>query len=142
MRDKGWEYLNEIWNIFDCTSPVIYIIYMIKRITYSNSIELSYQIIQDYDSGIMNINNNIILLRVLCMAILFQSFMKSMFFLRVNDNFGHLVQLIGTCLYDVRQFMSFFFGWILFFALQYLVIGLEISTLEYPGIGFKTRAFV
>lgn len=38
--------------------------------------------------------------------------------------------------------MLFFFGWIFFFGLQYLVIGLEISTLEYPGIGFITRSFI
>jgi len=72
MKDKGcYEYLNEIWNIFDCTSPFFYIMFLSLRIKKSNETEYPIKIIKDYDN-IMEANTfSDILIRILCLGILF-----------------------------------------------------------------------
>ena len=95
------KYLNEIWNVFDCTSPFFYIMFLALRIKKSYESEQAINIIKDYDNITEANQLSDIFIRVLCLGIMFQAFMKSMFFLRVNEDFGHLVQLVFNCLYDV-----------------------------------------
>jgi len=73
MKDKGSEYFNEIWNIFDCSSLITYIIYTIyRRLYHYSDDDKLLLIIRDYDAmPDTAVPDDHIALRCLCMIILF-----------------------------------------------------------------------
>ena len=59
--------------------------------------------------------------------------LKMMFYLRVYPSFGSMVKLLFQVIADIQTFVVFLVMWIFFFALCYLIIGLEIGTDDYGG---------
>lgn len=60
-----------------------------------------------------------------------QACIKVQFYLRVNESFGLLVQLVAQCLIDVTYFSVFFFAWILVFSLLYRILGMDVDGASY-----------
>lgn len=56
-----------------------------------------------------------------------QSFMKIMFFIRVFETYGFLVQMVGLTILDTVPFMMFFFMFLLFFSLIVTIFQLDID---------------
>ena len=71
---------------------------------------------------------------ILVMLIVFQAFYKILFFLKINSNYGFLVQMIKQSIIDITGFLTFFAMWILFFTIQYKVLGAEFGLDDYPGL--------
>jgi hypothetical protein len=54
-----------------------------------------------------------------------------MFFLRINEGFGLLVDLVSECLVDAIPFSIFLVMWIGLFTVLFRLVGLEIETDDY-----------
>ena len=66
-------------------------------------------------------------IRALNFIIIFFSFSKVMTLMRVNEDFALLVKLIHQCFIDVKIFLFFTVAWIIFFTLEALILGIQIS---------------
>lgn len=71
--------------------------------------------------------------------LLVASIFKLMFFLRVNQTFGMLVQLVLQVVLDFRHFLFFMIVWIIAFSFLYRVSGIEVplesdGTVEYNDL--------
>ena len=103
MKDQGNEYLNEIWNLFDFMGFIfIALHFMLRLSTLDDDISIIHN--QDNEHADLvggSFTHVLFALKILSVLILLQSFMKVMFFLRVNADFGLLVQLVGQCISDV-----------------------------------------
>eukprot|EP00347_Sterkiella_histriomuscorum_P005218 403357440 len=106
-------YLKEIWNFFDYTLIVTYVLL--------TSLEASYPY-EDY----------IIILKL---AIVFLTFLKINFFLRIYDGFSFLVSMMAAVFVDLKYFIGFFLIFILQFGLVFAILFDAISIEEYQGIG-------
>jgi len=71
-----------------------------------------------------------------------QGVIKMMFFCRVSEKFGKLVQLVGQCLVDIVQFTIFFTGWICLFSILYRILGMGIASGTYPHLGIQSTFFI
>jgi hypothetical protein len=58
-----------------------------------------------------------------------------MFFLRINEGFGLLVDLVAECLEDAIPFSVFLLMWIGLFTVLFRLVGLEIEPDEYEHLG-------
>ena len=58
-----------------------------------------------------------------------------MFFLRINEGFGLLVDLVSECLVDAIPFSIFLAMWIGLFTVLFRLVGLEIETDDYDQLG-------
>lgn len=68
--------------------------------------------------------NKFFIAMILLNVLLFQTaFVRMMSFMRVYQSFGHLVELVGSCIQDVRIFTVYLFGWITALSLQYQIVG-------------------
>lgn len=64
---------------------------------------------------------------IILIVLVSQSFVKVMFFLRVFDQFGFMVQMVGLTLIDVAPFISFYFLFMLYFALVNMIMKIKID---------------
>jgi hypothetical protein len=145
IKDAGSEYLSELWNLFDLSGfIVISLHFTIRMLTINDKIQIIYNqdTVEASKEESSELGHILFALKILSVMILIQSMMKVMFFLRVNADFGLLVQLIGQCLSDVQQFTGFLIVWIFFFVVQSLILGVRIEADDYSGLGFKMRALI
>jgi len=114
MKDAGFGYFKEIWNIIDFSMFIVYCTYYVLRLfnTTNNIIPFVGDNVPTEEMVMWVILNSVLLL---------QSVMKMMFFLRVNTDFGQLVELIGQVLVDVFNFTFFFGCWVFMFSFLYKV---------------------
>ena len=82
------------------------------------------------------------MLQLLSLIIVLQIFIKTMSFLRGFESFGLLVSLIRQCLQDIMQYLLFMLFWIIFFWIEYLILGLEVDQEEYPLVNFYLQILV
>ena len=68
-------------------------------------------------------------------ALAVQSFIKVMFFLRIQEGFGLLVDLVSECLVAAIPFTVFLGMWIGLFTVLYRLLGLEIAPDDYDQLG-------
>ena len=64
-----------------------------------------------------------------------QSFLKIMFFLRVFEQFGLLVDLVAQALSDSIPFTCFLIMWLILFSLLFRILGFEIDDGDYSSMG-------
>lgn len=110
-------------------------------------------------------NGASVTIRVLYIIALIQAFTKGLSFLRIFDEFGFLVKMIGITLSELIPFINIFFVFTLYFGIAFMIMDIEIDTsvpdsseppqysydqmsnyklsapLRYPGIN-KTMAFL
>jgi hypothetical protein len=104
MLDERIDYLKSIWNIIDVISFIFYLIYCLVRLSYEIG-DLLMVTEEPYIPGLNDLEDyteKLILLKIVSICIMVMILLKTMFYMRVNENFGLLVQLIQQCLHDVK----------------------------------------
>ena len=71
-------------------------------------------------------------MRVLYIIALMQAFSKGAFFVRIFDEFGFLVKMIGITLSELIPFINIFFVFTLYFGIAFMIMDIEIDT-TVPG---------
>lgn len=123
MKYDGYmAYFSDNNNKADILMLIVFLMYFFLRITYgkdgSNIIVPKDEIT---DEAVMTVAwFSLVIFNVL---IVFQMVIKVCFFMKVNDKFGMLVQLILTTINDVGTFALFMFIWLLAFSLISMLLG-------------------
>lgn len=130
LKVEGKEaYFDDLSNLFDMTAFVSYQVYFVIRFFKTGSqfvgMHVNHEITLDFWC-VLNIFLNIMI--VTNIIIQFINYLK------VAEKFGLLVQLVSTCLYDIKEFMCFFLIWILFFGLLSKAQGSDNNLGSYPNI--------
>ena len=68
-----------------------------------------------------------------------QAFLKIMFFLRVFEQFGLLVDLVAQALSDAIPFTCFLIMWLVLFTLLFRILGYEVDDGDYSSLGEASR---
>lgn len=68
------------------------------------------------------------------MLVVVQAFFKVLFYLKIFPDYGFLVKMIRKSIWDIGGFLAFFSMWILFFTIQYKVLGAEFDLTEYSHL--------
>ena len=68
-------------------------------------------------------------------AMVVQGFLKVMFFLRIQEGFGLLVDLVAECLGDAIPFTVFLMMWVGLFTVLFRLQGFEIPADDYDQLG-------
>eukprot|EP00356_Strombidium_inclinatum_P014125 CAMPEP_0170507790 /NCGR_PEP_ID=MMETSP0208-20121228/60143_1 /TAXON_ID=197538 /ORGANISM="Strombidium inclinatum, Strain S3" /LENGTH=67 /DNA_ID=CAMNT_0010790251 /DNA_START=336 /DNA_END=539 /DNA_ORIENTATION=- len=63
------------------------------------------------------------------------TFLKMLFFMKIFSDYGFLVQMIYLSFLDMGPFMAFFSLWVLFFTIEFKVLGFEFEDADYSGLG-------
>ena len=58
---------------------------------------------------------------------LFQAFAKGLSFVRIFDDYGFLVRMIGLTVNELIPFMAFFFVYTLLFAIAFMIMGIKLD---------------
>ena len=66
--------------------------------------------------------------------LLMTSFIKLLYNMRINAEFGRFVELILNCVWDVRIFFYFFMAWVIMFSIIFKVSGAEFDDEDYPTL--------
>jgi len=74
--------------------------------------------------------NEIVIVSILYSLLLLVAAYKTMFYIRVYESYGQLVELVTRVMKDVVTFSVFFIGWLLLFSFMYQTIGIEVEGLE------------
>ena len=51
--------------------------------------------------------------------------------MKVNDNFGILIELVTECINDISVFGLFMFGWVIVISFIYILLGSEFENDDY-----------
>ena len=107
MMETKSEYWRDNWNKIDVIFIVVNFAYFARRISCN----------QDISEEVNMILINVFM--IIC------AFLKLLFFVRVFEDFGQLVQLVSTCVKDIRVFMVFLVSWIVFFSILFSIADLQ-----------------
>ena len=114
-KATGWKYFKG-WNLSDQIQFLIFLTLMFMQFLYPN-------------------NNEESIFQMLLMCILImQVFMKILFFMKVFADYGFLVQMIGLSILDLGPFLAFFALWVLFFTIEFKILGWEYEEEDYEGL--------
>ena len=61
------------------------------------------------------------------------SFLKGIYFLRIFEDFGHLIQMLTNCMRDISVFLVFLITWILVFAMMLDTLEVNFDDGDYPN---------
>ena len=75
----------------------------------------------------------VIMVSLTILVLTFAAF-KLMFYLKVYESFGQLVQLLTHCIDDIQTFNVFLLGWIFYFCIFYKMAGVIFYPDDYPGV--------
>eukprot|EP00347_Sterkiella_histriomuscorum_P009011 403342872 len=112
---KQENYFKEIWNFFDYMLILTYIGYIILEI-------------------FTPFNDSVIIIKLI---IVFLSFLKVNFFLRIYDGFSFLVSMMAAVFVDLKYFIGFFLIFILEFGIVFAILFDATAIEEYQGIGIS-----
>jgi hypothetical protein len=107
MKDQGYAYFNAGWNNCDFAQ---FIVFMWMFIFNQLQIEDSFVIMPE--------------LRI---TLVILSLIKLLFFLRVFEEYGFLVQIILVCCIDLIPFITFYIVFLVLFSLIFSVLKMEID---------------
>jgi hypothetical protein len=65
------------------------------------------------------------------------AFFKSMFFVRIFESYGQLVQMIQLCLQDLAPFIFVFFTFEIFFTIAFTILNMEIDEEVAGAVGLS-----
>ena len=71
---------------------------------------------------------------------LIQAFSKALSFVRLSDDFGFLVRMIGLTIQELVPFLLFFFLYTIFFSIAYMI--LQIDTTQYSHLHKNVAYFL
>lgn len=114
MKQKGIiEYAKEgFWNFVETSQFFVFMaLYILRAVdTFSDSNR----------DGV-----DVIVLQLYLMVV---GFVKILFFIRIYEEYGFLVQMVGNTVIQLIPFLVFFIMWILFFAILYWILKVEIDS--------------
>ena len=61
---------------------------------------------------------------------LFQAFLKGQSFVRIFDDYGFLVRMIGITVEELYPFIGFYSLYIIFFGTAFMILDLQMDTSE------------
>lgn len=111
-----WDYIKDHWNQLDIAVILMNIYYFANK----------YVVQEEKSSEIAN--------TVLDLAVFVLSFLKLMYFLRIFENFGHLIQMLQNCLIDISVFMVFLLSWILVYTLALDILNSSFDDGDYSNL--------
>lgn len=123
MKNDGFmAYISLKSNVADLLMLTVFLLYFILRLINgkdgSNIIVPKHEMV---DEAVMT--NTWFSLVIFNVLIVFQMVVKICFFMKVDDKFGMLVQLIKTSINDVKAFALFMFIWLMAFSLISMLLG-------------------
>ena len=117
----AYEYFFDFWNIVDFTQTPIFSLSVI--LTFGADPD-DYQVIK----------------MILNLTSLFQAFSKSLSFVRLSDDFGFLVKMIGITINELLPFMIFFMLYTTFFSIAFMIT--QIDTEKYERLNKYNAYFL
>jgi hypothetical protein len=128
MFIKGSRYF-EFWNLVDCVLFAVFIVYYITRM--ANTDPLLPRWGTDEGAGVSEMTRYAVTHSV----ILIFSSLKLLNFLRVFEDFGQFVELLGQVMKDVSVFTMFFFYWVGLNSFMFDIMGVDYSNDDYDHVG-------
>ena len=114
------EYFFDFWNLVDFTQGFVFAISTVLTF-YTQE-----------DRYVLEMTLNLISL--------FQAFAKGLSFVRLSDDFGFLVRMIGITITELTPFIMFFFLYSTFFSVAFMI--LKIDTEEYDRLDTNFAYFM
>ena len=62
------------------------------------------------------------------------SFLKGIYFLRIYEDFGHLIQMLTNCIKDISVFLVFLITWILVFTMMLDILEANFDDGDYKNL--------
>lgn len=84
--------------------------------------------------GIENPSKDTVWGTLLTQVVLVQSFLKLLFFLRLYEGLGSLVQMLITTIQELLNFTIFLLISVTFFAFSFRILGVDFSADDYPNV--------
>lgn len=106
IRDQGVDYFIG-WNVIDSAQIFVFLVLFALRIE--------------------GLDNTLLFYKQLKLVNIILAFLKLMFFVRIFNEYGYLVQLIQYCIKDLIPFLSSYITLLLLFTICYVVLKLEID---------------
>ena len=128
LRSGGGEqYLQGFFNWFEISMFPMCLAYFIMRLHFQGSL-----LPKDFDntSGRLTLTS-LSMLSLFNSVMLLWAVIKTLFFLRVNEEFSLLIQMVKQCFIDVSAFTAFFVFWIIMFCCWFMILGMEINVNDY-----------
>lgn len=115
MKQLGMiDYFSDIWNIVDSSQFLVFSMLTILKVF--DFVDLQ----QDFgEKSLME--------TYLLIISLFQAFAKGLSFVRIFDDYGFLVRMIGLTVNELIPFMAFFFVYTLLFAIAFMIMGIKLD---------------
>lgn len=115
------DYFSEFWNKIDSLLFILYLAYFCIRWSHADTHQLP-------DEHQTNTSDQWSLFYIVINSfILVAAILKTMFFARINEVFGQLVNLIAEVIKSIRFFLFFFVSWIFIFSWLYRIAGVELN---------------
>jgi hypothetical protein len=96
------DYFFDFWNLVDFTQAFVFM--------YTTILIF----VQREDGHMLELTLNLISL--------IQAFSKALSFVRLSDDFGFLVRMIGLTIQELVPFLLFFFLYTIFFSIAYMIL--------------------
>lgn len=106
----AYEYFFDFWNIVDFTQAIVF------------SIQVALIFSSDRELYVLKMSFNLISL--------FQAFSKSLSFVRLSEDLGFLVKMIGLTINELMPFMLFFILYTTFFSIAFMVTQIDTDSYE------------
>lgn len=126
MKFKQGDYLKDFWNLADFCQFMIYLVYVILRFIFNFQQEKNFLEI------------------IITLFVIVFGFVKTLFFVRIYEDYGFLVQMVGMTVLELVPFMVFFSFWIIFFTVCFQTLGVQINNddSEYPNVALFAKYFL
>lgn len=72
--------------------------------------------------------------KILMVILVLQMFVKILFFFKIYENYGFLVQMVQQSVIDASPFMGFYALWVLFFTVEGKLLKWEYDDKEYSEL--------
>ena len=128
LRDGGVkEYFQGFFNWFEISMFPMSLAYFIVRLHFQESL-----LPQNFDNASEELTLNLLSIFSLFNSVmLLWAVIKTLFFLRVNEEFGLLIQMVQQCFIDVSAFTVFFIFWMIMFCCWFMILGMEVDESQY-----------
>lgn len=112
------EYLtSDGWNVVEFSQFFVLVIYIIMNIYLDNNAETRNAV-----------------MAILSLIVVLQLFIKILYFIRLFDDLGFLVQMVNQTIQDVAPFTTYMFLYIIFFAMCQKVLRIEYDSDDYTNL--------
>lgn len=143
MRETGFsEYIDDFWNKMDVCNISFCILYFPIRVYMAEEPLLDLFAFEEHLSpedpaygSRYKLKFTLVLINVLLVPI---AVMKLLNYLRLIENFGLFILLVGHCLNDIRIFLCFMLMWIVIFTTILYILRCDIPNPEdYPQLPYS-----